>query len=190
MAKRYSHGMPSNRRGGPAYPFAPKSNVHLEPGQFWAVPLTDGRFACGRVLDVKRHDDGDPDARYLNNRAFLAGLLDWTGEEPPSGDSIIGAKLVDQGQAHIRTILQSGGFVLGHRPLEADGIRPLRWVGAHGPPHYLYQGYVRLRPATPEECRSLRPLGAWSVQYIRGRAEVRFVQGRTPLDDPLASPFS
>jgi hypothetical protein len=109
MAKRYSHGMTSNRRGGPGYPFAPKSNLHLEPGQFWAVPLTDGWFACGRVLDIKRRDDGDRDARYLNNRAFLAGLLDWTGDEPPTADSIAGAKLVDQGQAHVRTFQRTGG---------------------------------------------------------------------------------
>ena len=37
----------------PKYPFEPRSNVHLRPGQFWGVPLSDGRWACGRVLAVK-----------------------------------------------------------------------------------------------------------------------------------------
>ena len=37
----------------PKYPFEPKSNAHLMPGQFWGVPLSDGRWACGRVLAVQ-----------------------------------------------------------------------------------------------------------------------------------------
>jgi len=142
----------------PAYPFAPKSSAYLEPGQFWAIPLSNRRFARGRVLDIKRHDDGDPHARYLGNRAFLAGLLDWTGSQPPTADGIADARLADQGQAHIRTIRDTGGVILGHRPLEADSLRPQRWVSVPGPTaktiRYLYQGYTRLRPATPEECTS------------------------------------
>jgi hypothetical protein len=34
----------------PSYPFTPKWNRYLLPGQFWAVPLSDGRFGCGRVM--------------------------------------------------------------------------------------------------------------------------------------------
>jgi hypothetical protein len=177
----------------PVYPFAPKTNAYLEPGQFWAVPLSDGRFACGRVLDIKRRDDGDPHAPYLGNRAFLAGLLDWTSNQPPTADSIAGARLADQDQAHIRTIQRTGGLILGHRPLQADGLRPHRWVSVPGPTpetvRYLYQGYTRLRQATPEECASLGALGAWGPNYILRRAEFRFVEGGTPLDDPLASPY-
>ena len=41
----------------PEYPFEPKSNAHLLPGQFWGVPLSDGRWACGRVLAVKTQSD-------------------------------------------------------------------------------------------------------------------------------------
>lgn len=33
-------------------PCAPRSNVHLRPGQYWALPLSDGRFGCGRVMAV------------------------------------------------------------------------------------------------------------------------------------------
>lgn len=29
------------------YPFEPKSIAYLRAGQFWAVPLSDGRFGCG-----------------------------------------------------------------------------------------------------------------------------------------------
>src|SRR5262249_10570900 len=37
----------------PTYPFVPRSTAYLRPGQFWAIPLSDGRFACGRVLALK-----------------------------------------------------------------------------------------------------------------------------------------
>jgi hypothetical protein len=32
------------------YPFVPKTNAQLVAGQSWSIPLSDGRFACGRVL--------------------------------------------------------------------------------------------------------------------------------------------
>jgi hypothetical protein len=41
----------------PKYPFEPKSNTHHLPGQFWGVPLSDGRWAYGRVLAVKTQSD-------------------------------------------------------------------------------------------------------------------------------------
>jgi hypothetical protein len=53
------------------YPFEPKSIARLQPGQFWAVPLTDGRHACGRVL----HVPDTADSLYLNSRIFLAGHM-------------------------------------------------------------------------------------------------------------------
>jgi hypothetical protein len=53
------------------------------------VPLSDGRFACGRVLDVPREPDLHvPVGRML----FLAGLLDWVGETPPTNQAIAGAE--------------------------------------------------------------------------------------------------
>ena len=41
---------PARMAQAPEYPFVPKSNRWLEPGQFWGVPLRSGRHACGRVL--------------------------------------------------------------------------------------------------------------------------------------------
>ena len=77
-------------RSRPDYPFAPKSSSYLEAGQFWAIPLTDGRFGCGRVLDVPR----EPDPNILvGRRAFLAGLMDWVGTAEPNaaGDQKFGS---------------------------------------------------------------------------------------------------
>ncbi|MED4229245.1 Imm26 family immunity protein [Neobacillus cucumis] len=50
-----------------SYPFLPKSNTYLIPGQFWAIPLKSNKFACGRVIEVSKED----------KRGFLAGLMDW-----------------------------------------------------------------------------------------------------------------
>ena len=69
----------------PKYPFEPRSNAHLLPGQFWGVPLSDGRLACGRVLAVKAGSDS-----YFpgNSRTFLAALMHWEGDEPPTAEDI------------------------------------------------------------------------------------------------------
>src|SRR5262249_54514942 len=112
-------------RTSPVYPFTPKSITPLLPGQFWAIPPHNGRFACGRVLQINRQ----PDRYALNTtRSFLAGLMSWTGDTEPTGETIAGAHLLDQGQAHIKTIITTGGQILGHRPLELDNIQPLTWV--------------------------------------------------------------
>ncbi|MDA2670396.1 Imm26 family immunity protein [Bacillus cereus group sp. MYBK104-1] len=34
------------------YPFKPKSNCYLVPGQFWTIPLDNSKFACGRVIET------------------------------------------------------------------------------------------------------------------------------------------
>jgi len=51
----------------PAYPFIPKSNRYLEVGQFWALPLSDGRYGCGRVMAVPAFGSKD-------RIGFVAGL--------------------------------------------------------------------------------------------------------------------
>ena len=134
--------------GRPSYPFVPKSATYLEAGQFWAIPLSDGRFGCGRVLDVPRV----PDPYILvGRRAFLAGLIDWVADAPPGSDAIAGARLVAQGFAHIKAITTTGGSVLGIRPLELDGIVPARWKSHEGGGTvWIYEGATRLHPITPE----------------------------------------
>ena len=98
----------------PAYPFAPKSNRWLEPGQFWSVPLADGRYACGRVMARP----GDSDERA----GFVAGLMEWAGDAPPHSAEIAGCGVLSQGVADIRVIHETGGFILGCRALELDDL--------------------------------------------------------------------
>jgi hypothetical protein len=156
----------------PRYPFVPKSNANLRAGQFWAVPLSDGRFGCARVLDVPR----TPDLHVpTNSRMFLAGLLGWVDPRPPTTESIAGANLIAQGFAHIKTILTTGGAILGWRDLATDAIVPDRWRShVAGGTVWLYEGARRLRPATDDD-RDLPVMGTWGYSVLQLLAEQRFV---------------
>jgi hypothetical protein len=156
----------------PSYPFVPKSNASLRAGQFWAVPLSDGRFGCGRVLDVPGIGDLHVPA---NSRMFLAGLLDWVGPRPPTDQSIAGGQLDAQGFAHIKTILTTGGELLGWRDLAADRIVPAAWRSHEaGGTVWVYEGARRIRPATAED-RELPVMGTWGYSVLKLLAEQQFV---------------
>ncbi len=162
----------------PTYPFEPRSNAYLKPGQFWGVPLSDGRWACGRVLAVTAASDG---VFRGNSRSFLAALLDWEGDEPPTADGIAGRRVVAQGWAHVRTIRESGGQVLGERDLDLDGIRGLREVTHRaGGTVMLVEGATPLRPATKDEAATMPVLSTWGFSVISALAERLFVQ-RLPI---------
>ena len=63
------------------YPFKPTSTTKLQPGDFWALPLADGRFGCGRVITIKA--DAGPGQRSM----LLAGVMDWVGTCPRGNHS-------------------------------------------------------------------------------------------------------
>ena len=122
----------------PAYPFEPRSNTYLRPGQFWGVPLSDGRWTCGRVLAVRA---APPDPYFPgNSRTFLAALMDWEGDEQPVAQAIAGRQVLAQGWAHVKSIRLHGRMILGCRDLGLDGIsRP----AAGDPPRRRDSGALR-----------------------------------------------
>jgi hypothetical protein len=160
------------------YPFEPKSNAHLVPGQFWGVPLSDGRWACGRVIAVK----AESDAHFPgNSRTFLAALMDWAGDEPPTAERIAGGRVAAQGWAHVKTIQLNGRLILGCRDLRLDGIHGLREVTHRGGGTVmLYEGATALRPATREEAATMAVFSTWGFKVISVLAERLFVK-RLPL---------
>lgn len=99
----------------PSVPFVPKSNAHLLPGDWWAVPLRDKRFAAGRVLAPQAFG---PTSR---NGVTIA-LLDWVGVGPPTEQDIAGRPVLAWALSRVESISKTGGEVLGNRPLAADGI--------------------------------------------------------------------
>jgi hypothetical protein len=154
------------------YPLVPKSIRCLRPGQFWAVPLRDGTFACGRVLDLSK-------AGGLSSRTtFLAGLADWHGSSEPTHAALHGCGIVRQGQAHLKTITATGGALLGMRPLELDGISPCFFKDSTGWPNAtVYRGLQPVRPATAADA-DLPVLQAWGYLVIVGAAERHFLTPR------------
>ena len=156
----------------PTYPFVPHSTTALLPGQFWAIPLSDGSFGCGRVIELT--SPGSIGARV----SFLAAVLDWNAHLLPNSEAIAGAMCLSQGQAHLKVVTESGGCILGHRALELDGIEPWEFRGAefHVNSH-LHKG---LRPERPQERSdsSLPVLSTWGYRMPVIIAEAQFVKSR------------
>jgi hypothetical protein len=144
-------------RGARTFPFVPKSSQGLEPGDFWSIPLQEGGFGCGRVLE--HMPKGMPGARV----GFLAALLDWRGETPPSAAGIAGAKALEQGLLHILGITQTGGAVLGNRPLSLDALEA--WVFVNG--NVVQRGFTPLRPWRRGDAQALPSLSWWGYDVIQ-----------------------
>lgn len=158
------------------YPYIPRSTSYMKVGQYWDIPLSNGRYACGRVLQFN-HSNGK-----RSSRDFLAGLMDWTGEHIPTFDDIAGAKLLRQGEAHIKTIQFTGGALQGYRSLELDGITPLLEL-SHMPTNdcRLVRGYEVIRLATLDERKTLYIQSSWGLGVIKILAEIYFVEKRVPI---------
>jgi hypothetical protein len=149
-----------------SFPFKPRSTAELMPGDFWALPLTEGKYGCGRVVALKpKHGTG---SRFM----FLAALLDWIGTSPPTSEHIASCSAIAQGQVHLRSVYETGGQVLGNRPLETDGIEPAFFLSeSPGVQCMLLRGYEPLRSATAEEQASLPVFRTWGYLIITHRAE-------------------
>jgi hypothetical protein len=151
------------------FPFIPKSSVMLELGDFWSIPLDCGLYACGRVI-------GRWPKEYKGSRTgFLAGLLDWSSKKPPTKKSIAGAPTIEQGGAHIKSILLTGGEILENRSLELDNISPELFIEyPDNKQAYLYQGLLPIRLATKEEIKKYSSVPIFGFLYLKGRANILF----------------
>jgi hypothetical protein len=104
----------------------------------------------------------------------LAAVLDWHADASPTAYAIAGAKCLDQGQAHLKAITETGGSILGHRPLELDNIEPWEFRGAQFHVNsYVYRGMEPLRPQQPAD-QALPVLSTWSYQVPVVIAERHF----------------
>jgi hypothetical protein len=105
------------------YPFVPRSNRFLAAGQYWALPLSNGQFGCGRVMDVPAFGEGD-------RVGVVIGLMDWVGGEPPEHNGLAGHQILEQAASRFDAITLTGGQVLGIRPLALEGLVANPFVGA------------------------------------------------------------
>lgn len=149
-----------------SYPLSIKSTAYLQPGQFWAILLKSGMFACGRVIQ-----------RWsLSRRYFLFGLMDWVGTSLPDSEALAGHSTVEQGCTRIEAIHITGRVILGHRPLELDGIVPQMFCSqsSFAPTCLLKQGFDDMRPATRQEWEEYPTFSIWGYGGISMLAEKRF----------------
>ena len=157
----------------PRYPFVPKSSSYLEPGQFWAIPLSNGAFAAGRVLQLF------PKGHLMAPRGFYGGLMDWSGAAPPSSDDLAGRRILREGDMHVKVVQQTGGEILGCRPLELDDIEPGLFLdqAPDSPNCKVQRGITVLGSATPEQRATLQTHSTWGLRVIVLLAERFFVRG-------------
>ena len=121
--------MAAHRASIPAFPFIPKSTRWLERGQFWALPLTDGRFGAGCVVGFHLAPEGE-----RSTRLFVAGVIDWIGEHAPATSDLRGRSIVTFAFAHIKAITTCGAMLgqaeqLDYRgaPAEAEALSLPMW---------------------------------------------------------------
>lgn len=154
------------------FPFVPKSNAFLLPGHFWPIPLRDGRFAAGVVLNVPSRMVRSDFAG--SRRMVVIGLLDWSGPSMPDVRALNGVTLRECGDAHVRSIvLTSGGRgIIGRldaMPTElsylSHGGGPGVWVMVNGQPDH---------PASAEERVKLEVWETWGLIVIEGLANKHF----------------
>lgn len=149
-----------------SYPLSIKSTAYLQPGQYWAVPLKSGKFACGRVIQLWS----------LSRKYFLCGLMDWLGDAPPDAESIAGCRTVEQGCTRIEAIHITGGMILGYRPLELEDIMPQMFCSQQVFASHcmLKRGFDDVRPATREEWEKYPTFSFWGYGLVPILAERYF----------------
>jgi len=96
-----------------AFPFVPESSRDLQVGDFFGVALGDGQYGCAIVTDLKS-------TGVASRTTFVAGLVDWMGNSPPSRQEIARAAIFDQGLTRLEAINRSGSAILGSIPLPAN----------------------------------------------------------------------
>jgi hypothetical protein len=101
------------------------------------------------VLSLKVDEQGRTDRRI-----FVAGLTEWIGKRAPAEEDLAGTRVIEPGFAHIRTILATGGEVLGMRDLALDANEPGLFLTA-GSGGDVLSGGVYQRKAGPVDDREL-----------------------------------
>jgi len=131
--------------------------------------MEGGNYACGRVIG------NWPENFKGCNVGFFAGLLNWVSTEPPTYESIANKTTIIQGGVHIKTIIKTGGTILGNRPIELDGIEPELFIEyPDNKAAYIYRGMEALRKATREEVKETPALGIFGIMYMENYANVHF----------------
>ena len=148
------------------YPFIPKSTASMKEGQIISIPLSNGTYACGRVLQVQSG----------SRTAFLVSLMDWNSPSPPNSNTISNSNILNHGQVHIKSIIESGSEIVGHRELALDEIEiPLTLDSSPDTKCLLRQGFTTLGYASAEQRKNLKVFSTWGYSVLKNLAERTYV---------------
>jgi hypothetical protein len=152
------------------YPFIPKSSRKLSRGDFFSIPLSNGMYACGRVVECM--PKGMPGAGV----GFLGGVMNWRGSSAPTADAISRAAFLAQGIMHIKTILTTGGTILGNRSLELDGLDTFTFIAGAT----IKKGFTPVRSWRLEDNNTLPSLSWWGYDIAEAIAN-KYLSGVVPV---------
>src|SRR5262249_5221478 len=125
----------------------------LEIGDYWSIPLERGQFACGRVIGRW------PVPWRGNLRRCFRGPLECVAGCAPTRSGTAGSHVLQQGAVHIKTIIATGGAILGNRPLELDNIAPGLFIEyPDNRRAYVFRGMDQLRIASANDIQTLPTL--------------------------------
>ncbi len=125
--------MPGERR----YPCAVSSATQLRVGDLVGVRAPSGRWGCLQVVDL------EPRART----SLWAGLLDWSGDEPPTAENTSGSHALDAPMTRIELFTDGGLQVLGNRPVTPASAPSDRTDFRVGAVHQVSGWQARIRAA-------------------------------------------
>ena len=110
------------------YPHIPKSTANLRRGQFWAIPLANGKYGAGCVVGEALKDG------RKNTRLFVAGVLQWISDTPPTARSLCDVKIYRYGFLHVKSINECGSAIIGDAdikfpdaPTSAESLELATW---------------------------------------------------------------
>ena len=92
---------------GRSFPLQPRSSMELEVGDIIAVPCDPVGWACLVAVDVQRRGPG---ARTT----FVAGVVNWYGEQPPREVDIAGLPVIAQGLTRTELFTEGRLAVVGN----------------------------------------------------------------------------
>ena len=146
------------------FPFIPKSNSKLKPGHFWPIQLSNGKYACGIVLDVPLDKNG------YNTRNIYAGLLSWTNSSKPTVQDLESSslKIIDQGHAHIKTITIQSESIVGLIDLRKNNLEINMVVDSqtYSINSIVLKGFEIIRKATIRDHTDLKTKSSWGYSVI------------------------
>lgn len=147
------------------YPLVPKKASEIQEGDYYYIPLSNGKYACGRLLEIQRKSG-------RRTKTILVGLHNWSGDAYPTKEDIHQCEIIKQGVIHLNSISHVKGEILGHKPLSEDDLKPLLQMEAG----YLIDGFENIGEIPVEDYKKYSRRSSYGLNVIKLLSEKHFVK--------------